>query len=155
MHSKETRKKISESLKGNLKLKQAIKDIHARRIASGDDARIREKIRKTRVARGDWTDHDKSEWIDYCKIVRNVTDSQPLHTLKNIEKRGRGKGKYHLDHIVSKKTGFDLGLPPWFIGNIINLRMIPESENCAKQDKSDEDDISSLWFSLTEVFEYA
>jgi hypothetical protein len=129
--------------------------VHARRKASGDDASIREKIRCTRISKGDWSNRDQSAWDDYRKIVRRVTNDNNLSILPNIEKRGRGSGKYHLDHIVSQKTGFDLGLPPYLIGHISNLRMIPESENCSKQDKSDEDAVIHLWFSLTEVFDYA
>jgi hypothetical protein len=129
--------------------------VHARRISSGDDAKIRDKIRNTRIAKGDWSSRDQNSWDEYRKIVRRCTNDNDLSSLPNIEKRGRGPGKYHLDHIVSQKTGYDLGLPPYLIGHISNLRMIPESDNCSKQDKSDEDDIIHLWFSLTEVFDYA
>lgn len=144
---------ISKSLKGNVKLSNAVKLIHARRLASGEDALIREKIKNTRVANGNWSAYDKNAWKIFCKEVRNITENQPLHTLENFELRGRGPGKFHLDHIVSKKVGFDLGLPSWFIGNICNLRMISERENCSKQHFSSEEDILNLWFGLTEVLD--
>lgn len=149
------RKAISNSLKGNEKLRAAMRAVHARRIASGEDRLIREKIHRTRTAKGDWTNRDQTAWDVYRKAVRRVTNGNDLSVLPNIEKRGRGQGKFHLDHIVSQKTGFDLGLPPHLIGHISNLRMIPESDNCSKQDKSDEDDVIHLWFSLTEVIDYA
>ena len=137
----------------NLALSEAMKRVHARRIASGEDMNIRERIRSTRMAKGDWTQHDKSAWAEYRRRVRQVTNDQPLHTLPNFELRGRGPGKYHLDHIVSQKHGFDLGIPYWLIGHISNLQFIPESQNCSKQQAVDEDDVLHLWFSNTEVFE--
>jgi hypothetical protein len=149
----ERRANISKALKGNVKLSEAMKKMHARRLASGEDIVVRKKIRATRIAKGDWTEHDRSAWLEYCKEVRNVTENQPLHLLKNFDKRGRGAGKFHLDHIVSKKVGFDLKFPAWFIGHISNLQMLPENENCSKQQRTDEDDLIRLWFSLTEVID--
>jgi hypothetical protein len=149
----ERREKISKALKGNMRLKQAMKNVHARRIASGEDSAIREKIRKTREAKGDWAIRNKDEWDEYRKRVRQETSRQPLHTLKDIEKRGRGKNKYHLDHIISQRAGFLIGMPPEFIGHISNLRMIPESENCSKQHYVDDLELMGLWFRLTRVIE--
>lgn len=143
------RESISRSLRGNPKLIEAIKRIHAKRKASGEDARIRQKIRQTRVSKGDWTEYDSSAWAEYRRRVRTITNSQPLHTLENFDRRGRGKGKYHLDHIVSQKAGFDIGMPPEFIGHISNLRMIPESENCSKQHFTEDLVLMGLWFRLT------
>lgn len=137
----------------NLALSEAMKRVHARRLASGEDKSIRDKIRSTRMANGDWTTYDKSDWAEYRRRVRQVTDDQPIHLLENADKRGRGPGKYHLDHIVSQKHGFDLGIPFWLIGHISNLRFIPESQNCSKQQRVDEDEVLRLWFSNTEVFE--
>jgi len=137
----------------NIALSEAMKRVHARRLASGEDKAIREKIRSTRMLKGDWTQHDKTEWAEYRRRVRQVTDDQPIHTLPNYEKRGRGKDKFHLDHIVSQKHGFDLGIPYWLIGHISNLRFIPERQNCSKQHLVDEDEVLRLWFTNTEVFE--
>ena len=153
MKSDKARMAISKSLKGNEKLKEAMRKVHANRLMSGEDAKIREKIKQTRIANGDWTEKDNTKWLQYCKDVRNVTSKQPINQLPFYEHRGRGTGKYHLDHIVSKKVGFIIGLPPGFIGDISNLRFIPESENCAKQHFSSEEDILNLWFNLTESFE--
>ena len=41
------KRNISKALKGNSKLSEAIRQLHARRIASGEDAKIREKIKAT------------------------------------------------------------------------------------------------------------
>ena len=153
MITEKRRSAISKALKGNLKLKESMKVVHQRRIASGEDALIRDKIKKTRIANGDWTIKEKSAWIKYCNEVRNITSKQPILLLPNFEKRGRGIDKFHLDHIVSKKVGFDLKLPSWFIGDIKNLRFISEHDNCSKQHYSDEQDILDLWFGLTESFD--
>ena len=172
--SEETRRKMSEAAKrrsslmtpeeksewskraragiNTANLSAAIKKVHERRINDGSDRGIRNKIRATRIAKGDWTQRNDSEWAKYKRLVRKVTSLQPIHLLENFDKRGRGSGKYHLDHIVSQKYGFDLGIPFWMIGDISNLRFIPESENCAKQHKVDEDNVLRLWFSNTKVF---
>jgi len=134
-------------------LSEAMKRVHARRIASGEDRAIRQRIRETRLKKGDWTQCDASKWADYRRAVRVVTSEQPIHLLQNHHLRGRGPGKYHLDHIVSQKMGFDLGIPAWFIGDISNLRFIPETQNCSKQHFSEMDDVLHLWYSLTETFE--
>jgi hypothetical protein len=149
----EKRAAISASLKGNPRLREAIKRVHARRIASGEDAAIRAKIRATRIAKGDWTEYDDSAWANYRRRVRQVTDSQPLHMLKNFELRGRGPGKYHIDHIVSVKAAFNILMPPEFVGHISNLQMIPESENCSKQDKVHDLDLMALWFRNTKAID--
>jgi hypothetical protein len=149
----ETRLKISKSLKGSVKLSEAIKRVHSKRLANGEDAKMRDKIKATRIAKGDWKPHDKTEWTLFRKQVRVITSHQPIHLLPNYDKRGRGPGKYHLDHIVSQKAGFDLGFTPWFIGHIDNLQMLPESENCSKQQWTTDDEILNLWYSTTETFE--
>lgn len=135
------------------KLSNAMRKVHARRLADGSDVQIRQKIRARRLQNGDWSEYDQSEWAEYRRRVRQVTDDQPLSTLPNHEKRGRGKDKFHLDHIVSTKYGFDLGIPYWLIGHISNLRFIPEGQNCSKQQRVDEDEVLRLWFTNTEVFE--
>jgi hypothetical protein len=135
------------------KLSEAMKRVHARRIANGEDVQIRNKIKATRIDKGDWKPHDVTAWVAFRNQVRVITSKQPVHLLPNYDKRGRGKGKYHLDHIVSQKVGFDLGFTPWFIGHINNLQMIPEHENCSKQQWTSDDAILDLWFSTTETFD--
>ena len=145
-------KKIAERNKNNPNLKEAMKRVHARRLASGEDKKIRDKIRKTRIARGDWIDGEKSDYENYVKSIRKLTERQPINTLENFHLRG--PGQYHLDHIVSKKTGFELGLPPEFISDICNLRFITERENCSKQGRNTIDETTNLWFHLSTELEY-
>lgn len=126
--------------------------MHARRKANGEDEAIREKIRQTRIAKGDWLDVDPSQFDRYKRKVRQITAKQPVHTLENAHLRGRGG--YHLDHWVSKKTGFELGFPPEFIGHISNLRFITENQNCVKQGYNSMDEVTSLYYHLSKELDH-
>lgn len=62
-----------------------------------------------------------------------ITESMPIHNLKNFDKRCYyGASCYHLDHICSIHEGFKNKIPPEIIGNIKNLRFIPAKENMDK-----------------------
>jgi 5-methylcytosine-specific restriction endonuclease McrA len=62
-----------------------------------------------------------------------ITESQPLHVLRNYEKRCfRGKDCYHLDHIVPISHGFYNKIPPEKIGGMSNLRFIKSERNMRK-----------------------
>lgn len=145
-------KKIAAANKGNPVLKEAMRAMHARRKASGEDQIIRDKIRKTRIAKGDWLDCEPTEFSVYKQKVRQITSQQPIKTLKYHDLRGRGG--YHLDHLVSKKTGFELGFPPEFIGHISNLRFITENANCVKQGYNNMDEITSLYYHLSKELDH-
>jgi hypothetical protein len=72
----------------------------------------------------------------YYYKVWYITESQPLKTLKNYEKRCfRGKSCYHLDHICSISEGYYRKIPPEIIGGIDNLRFIPSEKNMEKGSK--------------------
>ena len=146
LHTAEVAAKRSASLHGSEALRVSIKAVHARRIASGEDALIRAKIRATRIANGDWLDVDQTAYQQYCKNVRQVTSKQDLTVLTNHLLRGRGAGQFHLDHFVSKRSGFKYGLPAEIIGNIANLRFISISENCSKQGYNADDEIINLFY---------
>ena len=73
----------------------------------------------------------------YRRKVWAVTKKQPLETLENFDKRGRGNNGYHVDHIVSISDGFKNNIEPEIIGNIKNLRMLLERENVSKGTRSD------------------
>lgn len=74
------------------------------------------------------------EYEKYRRMIRRITNQQPLYTLFNIEKRGRTT--YHLDHIISIAEGFRKNILPEIIGNIENLQMLPAKENLIKSDKT-------------------
>ena len=79
----------------------------------------------------------KAKFIYYKQRVDEITKRQPLHLLGHYEKRGPAgqSGKYHLDHIVSIRYGFDNGVAPEVIGDIRNLRFIPWKQNLSKSKK--------------------
>lgn len=69
-----------------------------------------------------------------------ITESQPLHRLKNSDKRCfRGKNCYHLDHRVPISHGFNNNIPPEKIGSLSNLRFIKAEDNMRKGHKLTED----------------
>lgn len=74
-----------------------------------------------------------SEFKEYKKKVFEITERQPLHTLKNYDKRGF-KG-YHLDHNISIFYGFKHGMPPEEIGDISNIQFITREQNMEKNTK--------------------
>jgi len=62
-----------------------------------------------------------------------ITESMPIHNLKNFDKRCYyGASCYNLDHILPISYGFHNNIPPEKIGNISNLRFIPSEENIKK-----------------------
>lgn len=79
----------------------------------------------------EFKDEYKQRLKQYRSEVQKYTRKQPLFQLENYEKRG--KGSFHLDHIVSIKYGFDNGIEPELIGNIANLRYLYWNENISKR----------------------
>lgn len=78
---------------------------------------------------------DKPEFKIYRYYVDRITKMQPLHTLKNFEKRagyGKSKDPYQVDHKFSVVQGFLNNIPPYIIGHISNLEMLPSEKNNSK-----------------------
>lgn len=72
----------------------------------------------------------------YYLRVWCITEQQPLHVLKNHEKRCfRGANCWHLDHIVPISYGFYNNISPEKIGHISNLRFIRSTVNMRKGHK--------------------
>jgi hypothetical protein len=72
----------------------------------------------------------------YYHKVWAITESQPLHKLRNHDKRCfRGKGCFHLDHRCPIIEGFNRKIPPEVIGGMPNLRFIPAKQNMDKGHK--------------------
>lgn len=85
---------------------------------------------------GKWVKkEDLDDYILYARQVAKVTESQELSILENFDKRGRGYGYYNVDHKYSKIQGFKNNIPPFIIGNLINLEMLPHEENSSKNHK--------------------
>jgi hypothetical protein len=97
-----------------------------------------EKTRITQIKNKRWIPENLiSPWEKYKRSVRKISNSQPLDTLLNHDKRGFNKGKYNLDHIYSIYDGFINNVDPAIIGNIKNLRYITFEENRLKSHRSD------------------
>jgi len=72
----------------------------------------------------------------YYIKVWSITESQPLHLLKNSEKRcWKGPSCFHLDHIYPISMGFVNGISPEKIGSMSNLRFIRSTVNMRKGHK--------------------
>jgi len=99
-------------------------DVHSPFLEEEEDEEEEDKI----PARSEPT---KTElWKIYKKLVWELTEEQPIHTLPNSERRGFRD--YHLDHIVPIKYGWKKGINPHLIASIDNLRFIPYQENMEK-----------------------
>jgi hypothetical protein len=97
-----------------------------------------EEYRKKKEENGEWLSiDDMTDFQLYYRKVWNETKKQPLHTLKNYEKRGhqRQKGTYAIDHIISIKYGYINNVCYKIVGNINNLQMLSHSENSHKNDR--------------------
>jgi hypothetical protein len=86
------------------------------------------------------TDEDYLQYKLYCKA-----SDKYLYRIYKKEKwwinpddlpRGKGKDKYHVDHIFSKIDGFKNKVPIEILNNPFNLRMLSENENCSKNGDS-------------------
>jgi len=93
-------------------------------------SKYKKLMRNTMENRGYWTPIEKmKDLYSYRRKVWVVTNSQNLETLKNIDKRGKD---FHLDHKFSITAGFNNNLPPYIIGNINNLEILPAKINRQK-----------------------
>lgn len=68
----------------------------------------------------------------YYMKVWIITESNPIHKLKNAKKRGFSRNKYHLDHIFPISVGYHENIPPEVIGDIRNLQFIKGWKNIEK-----------------------
>ncbi len=110
-------------------------------IVDGKNGIVRqvEKTKQTRYAKGSWIDPSSlSEFQQYRRKVYDLTKLQPIHLLKNHEKRGHFlHDGYHLDHVFSIFEGYKNKIPVETISDITNLRFIPAIQNTTKSYKSD------------------
>ena len=78
---------------------------------------------------------DLEKRLYYIKVWV-ITESQPLHILKNHDKRCfKCFNGYHLDHKYPISAGFYNKIPPEVIGDLKNLRFIPIKQNMRKGSK--------------------
>jgi len=82
------------------------------------------------------TDKEKSALELYNEKVKEHTKNSWYYSYSRINPNGLERGKeYHLDHIYSRKEGFDNNVPPEIIGHWTNLRLLPAKENNGKNSK--------------------
>lgn len=74
-------------------------------------------------------------YIKYLKICAKLTNLN----YKGIENWELRSVDFHVDHIISKKFGYDNNIPPFIICNRYNLRILTRSENSSKQERCDMD----------------
>lgn len=89
----------------------------------------------------------KSDFEKYRYWVNKFTNSQQLSLLENYNSRGaygKRENPYQLDHKFSIVQGFLNNIPPYIIGHISNLEMLPARANNSKG--------SSCSISLDELF---
>lgn len=112
-----------------------------------EQARIR-KLRATKMANGHMVSNEERKLYEiYCLAVNRFTNKTlKTSTLENLNKRGNiYNGGWHVDHQLSKRDGFLLNIPPYIIGSIHNLMMLPGIENASKNCKS--------WITQEELFD--
>ncbi len=102
-------------------------------------AEVYNKFLKTKTENGFCrTDDEKSALELYMLEVENFTKDSWYYSYSRINPDGMQRGKeYHLDHIYSRKAGFDNNVPAKVIGHWTNLRMMPSLENNGKSSRCD------------------
>jgi hypothetical protein len=106
-----------------------------------NDPVLQAKRYATNIASGLWLDPAlKTDWQRYEQEVDRLTN-QNYKKYKEIINpnnltRGRTRGTYQLDHIMSKMGGFNEGVAPELIAHPANLKMLTASENQSKNSKS-------------------
>lgn len=106
-----------------------------------NDPIIKAKRYATNIVNGLWLDPSlKSEWQRYEQTVDRLTNQnyKKYKDIINPENylRGRTRGTYQLDHIMSKIDGFTNNVAPELIAHPANLRMLTATENQSKNSKS-------------------
>jgi len=97
-----------------------------------------DRRRITNEKSGLWVpDYKLDDFSLYCRKVEQITNKQCFTNLENFHLRGHANkpGSFHLDHKFSKFEDFKLNIPPYIIGNIVNLEMIEARNNLAKNRK--------------------
>jgi hypothetical protein len=98
---------------------------------------LKKQILDTKIKNGVCrTEEEKSALEIYMLQVENFTKDSWYYSYSRINPDGLERGKeYHLDHIYSRKEGFDNNVPPEIIGHWTNLQLMPAKENNGKHSK--------------------
>ena len=98
----------------------------------------RDKYGRTYQSRSKLTDKEfflKPEKEQYHALVWALTEQQYREHFGKIKLASMRSTEYHLDHIYSISEGFRQKVPAEVIAHYTNLRVIPASLNCSKQDE--------------------
>jgi hypothetical protein len=106
-----------------------------------NDPILKAKRKATRISKGlDIDPSLKTEWQRYEQTVDRLTNQNYKKYKDTINPsnlpRGRTKGTYQLDHVMSKFDGFSKRVDPEMISHPANLRMMTSTENQSKNSKS-------------------
>ena len=108
----------------------------SRKDAKGRDVYMQTAIKTATTRWGTYAGlKGKPEFKIYRYYVDRITKMQPLHTLENYEKRagyGKTADPHQVDHKFSVVQGFLNNIPPYIIGHISNLQMMPARLNNSK-----------------------
>lgn len=119
----------------------SVRMVKTRRERYGENvSSLVEKNREIQVAKGRWIDPAlRTEWTRYKRSVE-------YHTYWNYKKHKQqinpddlplGRMTYQLDHIYSRKAGFENNVDPKVIAHPANLRIIPAIDNRLKSHRCD------------------
>ncbi len=84
------------------------------------------------------SEEEMTDFQIYHRRVSSITRQQKIESLPNFKKRDNhafNEDAYHLDHKYSIKQGFLDNIPPYIIGDLSNLEIIPFKENLSKNSK--------------------
>ena len=106
-----------------------------------DQPGVREKCRRTHVEHGNWTpDNERGALARYRSAVYSHTSrsSKKVFSPEVLEKIGKcgEPGALQIDHRLTIKDGFALGVPPEAMAHPANLVIITWEENDRKKGRS-------------------
>ena len=95
---------------------------------------IKKKIENTKIKNGIIRPREEREAREiYNEDVEIHTKHSWYYSYSKINPNGLERGKeYHLDHVYSRKAGFDNNVPAEVIGHWTNLQMLPAKINNGK-----------------------
>jgi len=141
--NEEIRKKAAAGLKKALNDDPniSVRMVQTRRERYGDDVpTLVEKNRAIQLSKGRWLDPAmKTEWGRYKRSVQYHTyrNYRKLKHIINPDELPLGHNTYQLDHIYSRKAGFENNIDPTIISHPANLRIISAKENNSKSSRCD------------------
>lgn len=125
--------------KENTKGLSALHKTYIDRYGNTRSQELIDKTNATKIERGIIRPIEEREAREiYNEQVKEYTKESWYYHYSKINPEGLERGsEYHLDHIYSRKAGFDNNVLPEIIGHWTNLRMMPGKENNGKGPRCD------------------